>query len=80
MKFQLMGDWPCRGGAMLVPTGTVLDFDNWKWCGMPLPWPVPPNVIALDQAAYDELLSRYPYNQILSAPGVDRTGDPPKIP
>ncbi|TFV74111.1 hypothetical protein E4K64_19150 [Bradyrhizobium frederickii] len=25
MMFQLLGDWPVNGGAMLVPNGTVID-------------------------------------------------------
>lgn len=27
MKFVLMGDWPCNGGALTVPAGTVIEWD-----------------------------------------------------
>jgi hypothetical protein len=73
MRFQLTGDWPCDGGANLIPVGTILDRDRWG----SLPWPPPINAAALDQAAYDLLLQHYPYNRILTAgEGIIRHGDP----
>jgi hypothetical protein len=77
MIFQLTGcGWPIEGGAKLVPVNTILDRASWQWNGVDLPWPPPINAVALDQAAYDELLLHYPANRILTAnPEIVRTGD-----
>jgi hypothetical protein len=78
MRFMLGEPWPCSGGAMLIPAGTILDSDDWSWNGVALTWPPPINAIALDQSAYDELLRHYPYNRIQARQdaGIDRHGDP----
>ena len=59
MKFLLLGDWPCAGGALLVPAGTVIDGNDPKWNGTSLPTPMPLNAKALDQDAYDALCVWY---------------------
>ncbi len=60
MKFQLLAPgWPVKGGAVLVPAGTILDRADWQWLGIALPWPPPINAMALDQEAYDELLKHH---------------------
>jgi hypothetical protein len=75
MKFQLLGDWPATGN-LCVPAGTEIDGHDPKWCGVPLPLPMPLNAKAMDQEAYDALVDwYYPTNdQVLRllhyAPGV----------
>lgn len=72
MMFQLLGDWPVNGGAMVVPIGTVLEWDPDpeaarlaglptapKWRGEVLPLPMPPNAKCLDQEAYDAMVRWY---------------------
>jgi hypothetical protein len=75
--FQINGQgWPVNGGALLVPAGTLLDHADWQFLGTPLPWP-PPNVIARDQEAYDELLNHYPAWTIITGnTSIVRHGDP----
>ena len=76
MKFFMhRHGWSC--GAFLVPEGTTLDRTDWTIHGMPLPWPPPPNALALDQEAYDEMLRYYPHYVIMTAdPAINRHGDP----
>ena len=62
MKFQLLGDWPCQGGALFVPAGTVIDGNDPKWLGAALPKPMPMNAKALDQDAYDALCLWYQHH------------------
>jgi hypothetical protein len=78
MRFGLSGPWPVQGGAMLIPAGTILDRDDWKFNGVALTWPPPMNAVAMDQDAYDALLKHYEYFRILTRPdaGINRHGDP----
>ena len=77
MRFQLTNHgWPIRGGAVLIPTGTVLDRADWKYAGWDLPWPPPVNAIALDQEGYDEMLKHYERHRILTAGDIERHADP----
>jgi hypothetical protein len=76
MKFQLVNHgWPINGGAMLIPTGTMLDGLDWKWQGVALPMPPPVNAAAMDQEAYDELRKHDPANRILIAGENINTGE-----
>ena len=72
MKFLLLGDWPCCGGALCVPAGTVIEWQadgerariagvptEPQWQGTRLPLPLPLNAKALDQAAYDAMVQWY---------------------
>jgi len=72
MKFVLLGDWPCNGGALCVPAGTVIEWDPDpeaarlarigtypQWRGVRLPLPMPINAKAMDQAAYDAMVGWY---------------------
>src|SRR5207248_8199942 len=57
--FQLLGDWPVNGGAMVVPVGTILEWEadaesarlagvptTPQWRGQALPLPMPLNARA----------------------------------
>jgi len=71
-----MGDWPCAGGALLVPAGTTIEWDPDPerarvasigtyphWRGVRLPLPMPLNAKCMDQAAYDAMLGWHePHN------------------
>ncbi|MCA1513640.1 hypothetical protein [Bradyrhizobium sp. NBAIM01] len=74
MKFQLLGDFPCKGGAMVIPVGTMIEYapgeaaarvvaSPWEaggqFNGTPVPIPLPLNAKALDQAAYDQMVAWY---------------------
>ncbi|UGY27310.1 hypothetical protein HU675_0011420 [Bradyrhizobium septentrionale] len=72
MKFILLGDWPCNGGALLVPADTVIEWDSDperariagvptepQWNGTRLPLPMPINAKCMDQAAYDQMVAWY---------------------
>jgi hypothetical protein len=76
-RYQLMQPWPIAGGRQLIPTGTILDSDNWVWEGAPLPTSFPINVMCLDQAAADEWGNRYSGQRyrFFGVPGVT----PPSI-
>ncbi|MGY4227605.1 hypothetical protein ACVMIH_004966 [Bradyrhizobium sp. USDA 4503] len=69
MRFMLLGDWPCNGGSLLVPAGTVIEWIDDpeaariagvptypQWQGTRLPLPMPLNAKAMDQAAYDQMV------------------------
>jgi hypothetical protein len=72
MRFVLTGDWPCQGGALCVPAGTVIEWDPGpgaarlagigtypQWQGAQLPLPMPLNAKCLDQEAYDQMSDWY---------------------
>jgi hypothetical protein len=68
MRFVLMGDWPCHGGALCVPAGTTIEWDpdagaapraGPQWQGAQLPLPMPLNAKCLDQEAYDQMAAWY---------------------
>ena len=72
MKFQLLGDWPVSGGAMVVPAGTTIEYDPDPeaarlagigtapmYLGTVLPLPMPLNAKAMDQAAFDQMVAWY---------------------
>ena len=72
MMFQLLGDWPVNGGAMLVPAGTVIEWEadaerarlaelpsTPQWRGQTLPLPMPLNARCLDQEAFDAMVGWY---------------------
>jgi hypothetical protein len=60
MIWQLNGPWPICGGRILVPASAILDRASWVFNGIDLPYPPPIEAVALDQAAFDELLKFYP--------------------
>ena len=73
MKFILLADWPVRGGALLVPSGTVIEWtadadaariagvpNAPEYLGVPLPLPMPMNAKALDQQSANTLADWYP--------------------
>jgi hypothetical protein len=75
MIYQLYSHgWPLNGGATFLPVGTRIDIDQpeWAWLASLVP---PPNAQALDQEAYDLMAANYPYNIILTGPGIDRHQD-----
>jgi hypothetical protein len=79
MRFILMGPWPCRGGALCVPAGTVLAWEPDpqlanaaglptapQWRGRALPLTMPLDARALDQESANALADWYPdHNHLL---------------
>ena len=59
MMFQLTNDWPTSGGRITVPAGAIIDGNNPRWRGEPLPLGMPIDAKALDQEAYAALLRWY---------------------
>jgi hypothetical protein len=65
-SFLILGQgWPCKGGSLLVPAGTVLDSSDWTYLGSPLSWPPPRNVQPLDDGALEMLRRSYPMQEHL---------------
>ena len=78
MRYQLTGDWPVQHHLAPIPAGTVIDTASAEWAFL-AGRPPPPNAMALDQEAYDELLRSYGHDRVLTpAYGNDirRHGDP----
>jgi hypothetical protein len=67
MKFQVHGhDWPCDGGRLVLPQGTILDTSEPGQAAIfarngAVP---PPNAVPLDQAALDAMQKAYPLHSI----------------
>jgi hypothetical protein len=72
MKYRLLGDWPVDGGAMIVPEGTLIEWEADAeaarlaglpnaplWLGQTLPLPMPANAMAMDQQSYDAQVAAY---------------------
>ena len=74
MKFQLLGDWPIKGGAMVIPVGSTIEYvagapsatvvtEPWavgaQFNGTPVPIPLPLNAKCLDQEAYGAMVRWY---------------------
>mgnify|MGYP003387473572 CR=1 FL=1 len=75
MRFTLTKDFPCRGGRLTVPAGTVLHWEPDPqlanvagvhtmphWRGEALPLRMPIDARAMDQASADQLADWYPHH------------------
>ena len=71
MKFRLLEPWPIKGGAMLVPPGTVLDTDEWSFNGVPLPKALPITAMPLDYQSHIEMRKWHPEHLIQRPHGSD---------
>jgi hypothetical protein len=71
MRWELTAPWPGPRG-ILIPAGTIIDGTDPQWNGEPLPFPLPMEAKALDQAAADALARWHPHHLHLlhAAPGV----------
>jgi hypothetical protein len=67
-----LSGWPI--GAQLIPAGTRIDTSEQEWRFLSNHIP-PMNAQALDQNTYDVMAARYPYNRIMTGPGVYRHAD-----
>jgi hypothetical protein len=76
MRVQLTGPWPINGGAMVIPTSTILSNESgdWTYNGIALPYPPPPNAAVLNQQSYDQMREFYSPQQILIAGDVPHRG------
>jgi hypothetical protein len=74
MLYQLDSQgWPI--GQHHIPGGTRIDtsLPEWRYLADHIP---PMNAQALDQNCYDVMAAKYPYNRILTGPGIMRHADP----
>jgi hypothetical protein len=71
MRWAMTGDWPCNGGALIVPAGAVIEArtgivnnvivaEGATWNGHLLPLPMPLNAQALDNEAARLMINWYP--------------------
>ena len=74
MRYQLGCNqgWSIKGGAVLIPQGTIIDSgSNDPWSSLVTGLNPPLNAIPQDQATYDLMKTIYPAHQIITFPGAD---------
>jgi hypothetical protein len=74
-RIQLTAPWPIQGGAVVVPTGTFLDFKKWSFGGQDLPWAPPVSCVAIDEAAYTEMLKHHERHRVVFRPQEKSVGE-----
>jgi hypothetical protein len=74
MKFQLVRDgWPVRD--RLYEAGTIIDLRSPEWEWIDGPNKLPPNIMALDQEAWEFVNPPVGIHAPIAGPGVITTSD-----